>query len=423
MYTSRIFAMAGCLLLLAVVAAAQPPLASLVIRNGTLIDGTGKAPIPATTVFVSGDRISRIATGDATPPAGARVIDATGLTILPGLIDMHIHHRFWMWPLFLRFGITTVRDVGSDPAAILLARDWERRGQLTAPRIFACGPLLDGTPPVWGTSWRGSVGLTSADEARTVVRQLIDRGVDCIKVYARLPTPLLRAVIEIASARGVPVTAHLGVVPARDAVEVGVQAIEHASGIQFPMSSAVQQALVRLFVEKRIFIVPTMLVEENVGDLPVLANAQYPYLDLVPPDEAEHWLDWGNDFRFRGMREEHFASWKERVTAKAAFIRAFHVAGGRVVAGSDTPNPFVIPGISLHQELESLVAAGLSPMDAIKSATSVAAVLLRRTDLGTVEEGKLADIIVVEGNPAGDIRATRSIRAVIKGGTVVHEWR
>ncbi|MGH2397719.1 MAG: amidohydrolase family protein [bacterium] len=415
--------MAALLLLVAAIAAAQPQPSSLVIRNGTLIDGTGRPPVPGATVFISGDRITRIATGELAIPAGARVIDATSLTILPGLIDMHIHHRVWMWPIFLRFGITTVRDVGSDPEIILNMRELERRGQLTAPRIFACGPLLDGTPPVWGTNWRGSVGLTSADEARAVARQLIDRGVDCLKVYSRLPAPLLRAVVEIASARGVLVTGHLGVVPARDAVEVGVQALEHTSGIQLPMSSAVQQSLVRFFVEKRIFIVPTVLVEENIGELPVIGNADYPYLDLVPPDEAHRWLSWRTDFRFQGMREEHFASWKERVAAKAAFIRAFHRAGGRVVAGSDTPNPFVIPGLSLHRELESLVAAGLSPMDAIMSATSVAAALLRRTDLGTIGEGKLSDVILVEGNPASDIAATRNVRMVIKGGTVVHDWR
>ncbi len=118
-----------------------------------------------------------------------------------------------------------------------------------------------------------------------------------------------------------------------------------------------------------------------------------------------------------------FARAKERVAAKAAFILAFHRAGGKVVAGTDTPNPFVVPGVSLHQELERLVAAGLSPMDAIVSATSRAAELLRRTDLGVIEEGRLADLVLVSGNPATDITSTRNIRVVIKGGAVVHERR
>lgn len=419
----RILPVVGLVVLLASVVSAQPPTPNLVIRNGTLIDGTGRPPVEGATIFVSGDRITRVATGEATLPVGIRVIDATGLSVLPGLMDMHIHHRSWMWPLFLQFGVTTVRDVGSDPDLILRERERERRGELTAPRIFACGPLLDGDPPVWGTAWRGSVALTSVDQARAAAQRLLDRGVECLKVYSRLPSALMRAVVEMATARGVPVTGHVGTVSARDAVEMGVHAIEHASGIIFPMPPEVQELLVRVFVERGTFMVATMLVDENFGNLPTIGNARYPNLSLVPADETRRWLDWRNDFRLRGATDEAFARWRARVAAKAAFIGAFHRAGGKVVAGSDTPNPFVVPGISLHQELESLVASGLSPMDAIMSATSVAAALLRRADLGTVEEGKLADLVLVTGNPATDITATRNVRAVIKGGVVVHERR
>lgn len=423
MKTLRYLLAAGLITAVTAAVAAQPPAPTLIIRNGTLIDGTGRPPMEGATIFVSGDRITRVATGEVTLPAGIRVIDATGLTILPGLMDMHIHHRPWMWPLFLRFGVTTIRDVASDPDLILRDRERERRGELTAPRIFACGPLLDGDPPVWGTAWRGSVALTSVDGARAAVQRLMDRGVDCIKVYARLPSALMRAIVEMATARGVTVTGHVGAVSARDAVEMGVHAIEHASGIIFPMPSEVQELLVRVFVERGSFIVATMLVEENFANLPTIGNTRYPFLSLVPADQARWWLDWRSDFRLRDATDEAFARRRARVAAKAAFIGAFHRAGGKVVAGSDTPNPFVVPGISLHQELESLVASGLSPMDAIMSATSVAAALLRRTDLGTVEEGKLADLVLVSGNPASDITATRNVRAVIKGGAVVHERR
>jgi imidazolonepropionase-like amidohydrolase len=419
----RVLPVGVLLILLTSTVAAQLPTPTLVIRNGTLIDGTGRPPVEGATIFVSGNRITRVATGEVTLPAGIRVIDATGLTILPGLMDMHIHHRPWMWPLFLQFGVTTVRDVGSDPDLILRDRDRERRGELTAPRIFACGPLLDGDPPVWGTAWRGSVALTSVDQARAVAQRLLDRGVDCLKVYARLPSALMRAIVELAAARDVPVTGHVGAVSARDAAEMGVRSIEHASGIIFPMPPEVQELLVRVLVERGTFIVATMLVEENFANLPTIGNARYPFLSLVPADETRGWLNWPNDFRLRDTTAEAFARRRARVAAKAAFIRAFHRAGGKVVAGSDTPNPFVVPGISLHQELESLVAAGLSPMDAIMSATSVAAALLRRADLGTVEEGKLADLVLVSGNPASDIAATCNIRVVIKGGALVHERR
>ncbi len=402
---------------------AQPPTPTLVIRNGTLIDGTSKPPVEGATIVISGDRITRVATGEVTPPTGVRVIDAGGLAVLPGLMDMHVHHRPWMWRLFLQFGVTTIRDVGSDPDLILRERERERRGELAAPRIFACGPLLDGDPPVWPAAWRGSWPLRSEEQARAAAQRLLDRGVDCLKVYSRLPSPLMRAIVELASVRGVPVTGHLGTVSARDAAEMGVDAIEHASGIAFPMPSEVQEQLIRVLVERGTFIVPTLLVGENFANLPSIGNAGYPNLSLVPGDEVRRWLDWRNDFRLRGATEETFARLRTRVAATSAFIGAFRRAGGKVVAGSDTPNPFVVPGISLHQELERLVASGLSPTDAIASATSVAAALLRRSDLGTVEEGKLADLVLVAGNPARDITTTRNVRVVIKAGAVVYERR
>ena len=233
----------------------------------------------------------------------------------------------------------------------------------------------------------------------------------------------MRAIVELASVRGVPVTGHLGTVSARDAAEMRVDAIEHASGIAFPMPSEVQEQLIRVLVERGTFVVPTLLVDENFANLPSIGNAGYPNLSLVPGDEVRRWLDWRNDFRLRGATEETFARRRTRVAAKSAFIGAFRRAGGKVVAGSDTPNPFVVPGISLHQELERLVASGLSPTDAIASATSVAAALLRRSDLGTVEEGKLADLVLVAGNPARDITTTRNVRVVIKAGAVVYERR
>jgi hypothetical protein len=255
---------------------AQPPTPTLVIRNGTLIDGTGKPPVEGATIVISGDRITRVATGEVTPPTGVRVIDAGGLAVLPGLMDMHIHHRPWMWRLFLQFGVTTIRDVGSDPDLILRERERERRGELAAPRIFACGPLLDGDPPVWPAAWRGSWPLRSEEQARAAAQRLLDRGVDCLKVYSRLPSPLMRAIVELASVRGVPVTGHLGTVSARDAAEMGVDAIEHASGIGFPMPSEVQEQLIRVLVERGTFIVPTLLVGENFANLPSILHRGFP---------------------------------------------------------------------------------------------------------------------------------------------------
>ena len=394
-------------------AQAQPNI--LVIRNATLIDGTGRPPAPQTTVMIHEGRVSGVGR-EAAVPKGSQIINAEGLTVLPGLIDAHVHSRPWMWPLFLRFGVTTVRDVGNDPDFIFGVSG----GGL--PRIYACGPLLDGIPPFWGET-AVSVGLRSVQAARATAEQLVKRGASCLKVYARLPHDLMRAVVEVAASQGIPVAGHVGAVSAREAVEMGVQSIEHVSGIRIPLPPDTQESLIRFLISKGSYVVPTLFHEETYAELPNLGNAQYPNLDLIPASVRRRWLDWRNDFRFRGQTEDFFLRLKKVTGAKAAFIKAFHNAGGKVVAGSDTPNPFSFPGIGVHEEMASLVNAGLTPMAAIMSATGVSAALLKAPDLGIVEEGKLADLVLVSGDPSRDISATRNIRVVIKGGTIVHDRR
>lgn len=134
---------------------AQGGARQLIVRGGRVIDGSGQPPTENATVVIEGDRIVAVQAGAVEVPPGARVIDASGLTVMPGLIDMHVHASDWMWPLFLRFGVTSIRDLGSEPDYILRVRDDERQGRLKAPRIFAAGPLLDGTPAYWGDSWDG----------------------------------------------------------------------------------------------------------------------------------------------------------------------------------------------------------------------------------------------------------------------------
>jgi predicted amidohydrolase YtcJ len=204
---------------------------------------------------------------------------------------------------------------------------------------------------------------------------------------------------------------------------MGVQSIEHASGIRFTSPREAQESLIRFLVNKGTYLIPTLFVGETFADLPSLGNAQYPNLDLIPSVDRQRWLDWRNDFRLRGGTEESFLRRKKGAEAKAAFVKAFHDAGGKIVAGSDTPNPFMVPGISLHEEMASLVKAGLSPIAAIMSATSVAATLLRTSDLGTIEHGKVADLVLVAGDPSKEITATRNIRVVIKDGIIVHDRR
>lgn len=388
---------------------------TLAVRGATLLDREADR----VTILIAGTRISDVLHGDPSLLAGVRVIDAGGLVAIPGLIDAHVHWRDWAGPLFLRYGVTTVRDVGSDPDAILRVRDQSKLDGWSGPRVVAHGPLLDGAPPIW-VGWSGSVPLASAEEATAVAGQLLTRGVDGLKVYAQLPLNRLRAVMDVARASGTPVAAHLGLVAARDAAAAGVRSIEHASGVNYAGTNGDLEELAKMLANSGTFVVPTQLVMANFATLPKIGNASYPGLELVSADTRAAWLDWRNDFRVRSVPDSYFAPAEAQFARRALFLDPLRRAGGRLVAGSDTPNPFVVPGVSLHQELEELVRLGLTPSEAIRSATSVAAEMIGRTDLGILARGKTADVVLVSGNPRGDVAAVRNVRLVLRGGTVVY---
>jgi imidazolonepropionase-like amidohydrolase len=391
----------------------------LVLQGGTLIDGLGGPPREHASIFIAGERIVRVASGEVPVPPGAQVFDARGLTILPGLIDAHVHSGGTVKRRFLQFGVTTVRDLGTAPDDVLAARADERRGLLTGPRIVTAGPLIDGDPPIWGREWRGSVAVTSVEQAREVAGGLINQGVDWLKVYRGLTPDLLGAVTEVAHQHGIPVAGDLRATDAATAVKLGVRSIEHATGIPFQsMPADDRRKLIDLLIERGTYVDPTLVVTERASNLPAIGNADFPGLDLVTERTRRRWLDWRHDRRFR---DADFGALQRRQAAKCDFVGDFHRAGGRIVAGSDTSNPFVIPGLSLHDELALLVSAGLTPLDAIQSATSVAAMMLGRSDLGAVEVGRLADLLIVAGNPAHNIEVTRNVRLVVKGGRIVHE--
>ena len=389
---------------------------TLAVRGATLLDSGADR----VTILVAGSRIADVLHGDPSLPAGVRVIDAGGLVGVPGLIDAHVHWRDWAAPLFLRYGVTTVRDVGSDPDAILRVRDQSKLDNWPGPRVIAHGPLLDGAPPIW-VGWSGSVPLASAEEATTVTSDLLKRGLDGLKVYAQLPLNRLRAVMDVARASGTPVAAHLGLVAARDAVAAGVRSIEHASGVNYAGTSGDLEELAKLLANSGTFVVATQLVMSNFATLPKIGNASYPGLELVSADTKATWLDWRNDFRLRSLSDKDFVPFEAQFARRALLLDPFRRAGGRLVAGSDTPNPFVVPGASLHQELEELVRLGLTPSDAIRSATSVAAEMIGRSDLGLIARGKTADIVLVSGDPRADVAAARNVRLVLRGGVVAYE--
>jgi imidazolonepropionase-like amidohydrolase len=398
-------------------AQAGPDPVTLAIRGVTLVDGTGRAAVPDATVLLSGERIAAVEPGPAPLPDGVPVLEGRGLTLLPGLIDTHVHFQEWMAPLFLRFGVTAVRDVGNSAALILDARRRERSGALAGPRLVAYGPLLDGPPPDGAPPARplASVALTDPEHARAVAARQLESGLDGLKVYARLPLERVRAVAEVAAAHGLPVAAHLGVVSAREAVDAGVRSLEHVLGVLTRETPASLAALPGHLVDRGVFIAATLVVQEHRAHFPEAYRPDQPDLDLVPRAVVGEWL------AEPPPPADELPAFRADLARRTAVLRRFHEAGGAVTAGSDAGVRFVVPGSSLHEELELLTAAGLSPGAALRAATGTAAALLGRPDLGVIAPGKLADLVLVAGDPTADITATRNVRLVLRGGAIVYE--
>ena len=389
---------------------------ALVVSGGTLVDGTGRDPRPNATIVIRDGRVAEvIASGGAPDQAGAESIDARGKWIVPGLIDSHVHyHAGWMDALFLRHGVTTVRDVGSNLDSVLQLREESRAPGIARPRIFACGPLIDGPSPRHGAYI--SVSVQTADEARAAARRSLDRGVDCLKIYEQLTPPLVEAIVREAEGPRVPVTAHLRDTTALAALEIGVRGLEHAFGFDACDETAAAQ-VTRRVIERGAYVVPTMAVTEQVSRLGLPEQETMPLLGEIPPARQLYWRRVAT-----ATSPDRRETAARRLECLKAFVARLQSAGGQVVAGSDTSNPYVVPGASLHRELELLVEAGLSPRQALAAATRTAAAFLGQAQaLGTLEVGKTADFVMLGADPVASIAALRQIEMVVRDGRVV--WR
>ena len=411
----------------------------IVLTHVTVIDATGASSKPDMTVVITGDRITNLGkTGKLRVPKGAQVIDGTGKFLIPGLWDMHVHLSITTeatLPAFIANGVTGVRDMGGDLNEIDRWRKEIADGALTGPRIVARpGPLVDG--PKKTAMYRLTVNNPA--EARQAVISLKQRGVDFIKVHNRVPRDAYFALADECRKQGITFVGHIPRgISAEEASEAGQKSIEHTETLieaaAFQQGSTAKspeqalatytdekrKALFALFVKNGTWYCPTLIEYRNFSfetDPSVLDDPRQKYLARATKEYIEKFFP----VPPRNTPVEQYAGRRALFQRLLGLVGEMQRAGVGILAGTDPPARGVFPGFSLHDELALLVQAGLTPMEALQAATRNPAKFLGKLDsFGTIERGKIADLVLLEANPLEDIRNTRRVAAVVIGGRLI----
>jgi imidazolonepropionase-like amidohydrolase len=441
----RVFSLSW--LLLASFFGATPSFAdTLAITHINLIDATGGPELPDMTVLVRDGRITELGKSSMViAPPDSKTVNGSGKYLIPGLWDMHVHTIFGDWlprnekvtlPLFVANGVTGVRDMGGDLEELKQWRSAIAAGKLLGPRMIIAGPMLDGPVPRFPSSAPIS---NAADGARTV-DELKARGVDFIKIQSLIPRDGYFAAAAEAKKQGITFVGHVpDAVRASEASNAGQKSIEHFTGI-FEGSTAIEDALLKgpkslglnvknydpvraktliaLMAKNQTWQVPTLVWERGQWLVDDIDLSHDPLAKYAPASWRDHtWPMFVTDI-MKDMDTDPLPVRKRFVQMELDMTLAMFKAGVPFMAGTDTAaGVHIFPGFSLHQELVLFQRAGLTPMQALQTATLNPAKFMGRTaDLGTVEKGKLADLVILDADPLKDIANTQKIRGVVLAG-------
>jgi hypothetical protein len=455
---TRVLALA--FLLTTTLASAQSP--DLVLQHVTVIDMTGAPARKDVDVLIHSAHIQKIANHIAAP-AAARVIPARGKFLIPGLWDMHVH--VWnadvAFPVFLANGVIGVRNMGGHPKDLARWRSELKTGKRLGPELIACGPVVDGPPPVHPDH---SVVVTNSSDTRTAVDRLKSDGWDFIKVYDNTPRDAYFAISRESKKEGIPFVGHVPVsVTAVEASDAGQKSIEHFEGVDYALSPSGDQLrrdrlagigkpsqpgemmklpmriarelsqltatydeslaknLFAQFVRNGTWQTPTLSVKRvyaSIGNAAMYSDTRQKYVAAEERDE------WAHNPIVHIDVPEYVAARKRAFDEAERITREAQAAGVRFLAGTDSGGvPYVYYGFSLHEELALLVASGFTPMQAIQAATRNPAEFLGLRDTGTIQPDKRADLVLLAADPLADIHNTEKIDSVIIAGKLLDRVR
>ena len=421
--------------------------APLVLKNVTVVDVRTGALQPDQTVIIEGNHITFVGPNKSVKFSGrAQLVDGRNLFVIPGLWDMHVHLVFGDWfpdaqeislPLFVAHGVTGVRDMGSELDIVQGWRNEIEPGRLIGPRIRTSGPMLDGPKP----RFPSSIAIATPEDGRRAVADLKRRGADFIKLQSLIPREGVFAIVEESKRQEIAFEGHVpDSVRASEMSEAGMKSFEHLIGIFEGSSlaeddflkgnktegrflatydSARARSLALILATNQTWQCPTLVWERGGNLIDASDFSKDARVKYVPRSwRTKTWKRFTEEIT-QGYGTDDLATRRKFIEKELEVVGMLHKAGVPFLAGTDTPaGVHIFPGFSLHEELQRFVAAGFTPVEALQTATLNPARFFGMEDqLGSVEKGKLADLVLLKANPLDDIANTQKIAAVIVNGS------